>query len=66
MAIEGKGLERLCRESPFTAFPSEATFAVTDDILSQVNVVRQPGRAEEKSPPRVDRPSGGILNIMEL
>jgi hypothetical protein len=26
-----KGQERLCRESPFTAFPSEATFAVTDD-----------------------------------
>jgi len=26
------GHERLCRESPFTAFPSEAIFAVTDDL----------------------------------
>ncbi|MFD0766160.1 hypothetical protein ACFQZI_14950 [Mucilaginibacter lutimaris] len=27
----------LCRESPFTASASEATFALTDDQLNQVN-----------------------------
>jgi len=29
---------RLCRESPFTALPSEAIFAVTDDFLNWVTI----------------------------
>jgi hypothetical protein len=37
MAWWVKGIVGLCRESPFTAFASEATFALTDDQLNQVN-----------------------------
>ncbi len=50
----------LCRESPFTALLSEATFAVTDDFLNLVRV----GKASEK-PARAALLSG-LLNIMEL
>jgi hypothetical protein len=35
--VVGERLVGLCRESPFTASASEATFAVTDGQLNQVN-----------------------------
>ncbi|MBD1395436.1 hypothetical protein IDJ76_20200 [Mucilaginibacter sp. ZB1P21] len=46
----------LCRESPFTALASEATFAVTDDRLNQYA-----GRAVESR-----MRAASLLNIIEL
>jgi hypothetical protein len=39
-----KGIAGLCRESPFTASGSEATFAVTDGQLNQVNNYQSAGK----------------------
>ena len=63
--FEGKCFVGLCRQSPFTAFTSEATFAVTDEYPLTGKRRCESAERWQKRQPRVDR-SDGILNIIGL